>query len=211
MPQRRKEEDAAAEPLDESEQAVVVAEIVQVYRRQQSSIYSIFTLLCYMAMGVALFVTYMVESEAAGKMLNPAATNATSGVSSLSQLRYLHCLCTMLLHWNTPTLIGKVAPLSPDHPPSLNDIIQTPASKVSWIRLYIPAIASLLVGAVSLWMVRRSFSSSSSNSHFLYYHYILWGSNAVLLGAAWYVRADHAAFADQLRALYKAQYNHKSL
>jgi hypothetical protein len=204
MQRRSSPPEEPVEPLDEREQAKIIGDIVKTYRKQQTQITTVFTIVCYMAIGIAVFITYIVESEE-----NPARhvllTNPVS--PHLSKLRYLHCLCTALLHWNTPKIIGPLGPKS--DPPSLNDLIPTKVS-FAWI-IYLPLVASLVVGALALWMVRSSSSGGSTDYHALYYHYILWGGNAVLMGAATFIRRDQEAFIATLKELHKARYAHKTL
>jgi hypothetical protein len=191
------------EPLDESEQVKVIRDIVRTFRTQQTQITTIFTIVCCMAMGIAVFITYIVQSED-----TPArhALLASTVSPHLPTLRYLHCLCTMLLHWNTPKIVGHLGPKS--EPPSLNELIPVNVS-LAW-SIYVPMIASLLVGALALWMVRGT-SGGSTDYHALYYHYILWGGNAVLMGAATFIRRDQEAFIASLKELHKSRYGHKTL
>lgn len=205
MQRRSNAPEEPVEPLDESEQAKIIRDIVRTYRKQQSQITTVFTIVCYMAIGIALFITYIVETENTPVrhvlMENPRSPH-------ISTLRYLHCMCTALLHWNTPKIIGQLGPKS--DPPTLNDLIPVKTS-FAWI-IYVPIFASLVVGALALWMVRSSNGSSGSTDyHALYYHYILWGGNAVLMGAATFIRRDQESFIVTLKELNKARYSHKTL
>jgi hypothetical protein len=216
-PKKKKEQEQSPSSLlllDEQEQEVILQEIYQEYIQNQQRIVSIFTKLCYIAtvlsFGITLyFSTTTTTTTIRPKHHSPGSNSNSNTTITTFVLRWLHTICTMVIHWHTPScIIGIVVPRPKKN---CHHTEHNPPSIVSsvWIqKMYVPFIVLVwMMGTIAIWNASRRTKNPSS----VHLHYGLLLSNAVLLVSAVFLRRDHDSFMASFHDLKKSKYSFKSL
>jgi magnesium-transporting ATPase (P-type) len=205
--------------LDEHEQDDILQEIYQEYIQNQQRMVSIFTILCYIAtvvsFGITLYFSITPTTIRPNDHHSPTTTAATTTTTFV--LRWLHTICTMVVHWHTPSCIIGIAVPRPkkknchhtaEHTMDDHHRLPSVVSSVGIQKMYVPFVVLVwMMGIIAIWTASRR----TKNTRSVHLHYGLLLSNAVLFVSAVLLRRDHDSFMASFHDLKKSKYSFKSL
>ena len=222
--------------MDEDDQATLIQQIHDEYLHQSERLEKVFKVLCRFiipALSVAytIFLNYHETNQRNSSTEKPSTGNhAESGQDpplqhQLITLRYIHLILNIIVHWYIPkAILRKLIPPtkrvvdSTTTTPKTTSTgsSETTVSLTSWYGVYLPYFLTLLITAISHWMIRQQQSHSHHKQYettqdvvYNYYHSTLCISATIFILSAWYIQRDHHEHLYEIindLKLYKYQY-----